>query len=113
MPRGPQREQAGSEGRPAHTQCPVSGALAGLARNAPEPEILFSPPLWPRDVLEPIQLPQPFAKHVSQGPAIFTILRWAPRRCGAQRPSCPPGADALLGQGTCPFASRPCAENQR
>lgn len=43
----------------------------GLARSALAPGILFTLPLWPQDVLEPMQLQQPFAKRASQKPGHF------------------------------------------
>lgn len=45
-----------------------------LARNAPELGILLTPSSLVPDVLEPIELQQPFFKHVSQRPWHFSRL---------------------------------------
>lgn len=45
-----------------------------LARNAPELGILLTPSSLVPDVLEPIELQQPFSKHVSRRPGHFSRL---------------------------------------
>lgn len=69
MPRGPQRDRAGSEGSSAHTPYPGLRSVGALGPGMP-PELGILLPLSSLvpDVLEPIDLQQPFSKRVSQRP---------------------------------------------